>query len=216
MGRPAWSPDSKRLVFPANNAKGGGFFLFDIATEKVHRVWKGEVWSFHHLIFRPNGRSIAFPRQDGMWSLDLDSREESKLVDESGGLSFAWDRKRFALTVWTPKESFSKLVIGDTSSGRTRELVSAKLPEKIAGSTAWTPDGGHVLFWKTNEDDEVSTLWTISSDGDEPRKTELSAKSVDPTNLYGLSLHPNGKQVAYSAGTSKYEIWALEGILSER
>jgi len=53
-------------------------------------------------------------------------------------------------------------------------------------------------------------LWRISQDGGEPVRTDLQ------TDIIGdLSVHPDGRQVVFSAGEPAAEVWVLENLLAE-
>jgi Tol biopolymer transport system component len=72
---------------------------------------------------------------------------------------------------------------------------------------AWTPDGRSIFFTRR---DHGSSLWRISAEGGEPQNLGIRAEGIR-----GISVHPDGKQLAFSAlvpGTGASELWVLEGF----
>ncbi len=71
-----------------------------------------------------------------------------------------------------------------------------------------------MLFAKcsgTSVEEQNIELWRISVDGGEPQKLGLS---MEGRELYGLSVHPDGQRIAFTAGTpSLSEVWVIEDPL---
>ena len=58
-------------------------------------------------------------------------------------------------------------------------------------------------------DDRVSEVWQCSLDGALPRRLDLTMPI-----LWGISLHPDGRRIAYIGGTTgKDEVWLLDNYL---
>jgi Tol biopolymer transport system component len=76
-------------------------------------------------------------------------------------------------------------------------------------SIAWAPDGQGVLFVK-QPDSRVAKmeLWLAPLEGGQPRKLDLTAP-----NLRDLSVHPDGRRIAYTAGSDRSAVWVLENFL---
>ncbi len=103
--------------------------------------------------------------------------------------------------VWrsTP-ERMVALVAGPTF-GEPRELFQASRPEAVE----WTADGTHLLFASGSE------LWRIPAEGGQPQRLGLKTLFAHPT----LSVHPDGRRIAFTGGEQKHEIWVLENFLPE-
>ena len=51
-------------------------------------------------------------------------------------------------------------------------------------------------------------LWRIATDGGQPESLGLVMEGLAP---YGLSVHPDGRRIAFTAGTEiRSELWVLE------
>ena len=93
------------------------------------------------------------------------------------------------------------------SGGEPRELSKLGESEGI-GLITWTPDGKYIIFTENTE--KVSALWRISPEGGDPQKVwQLKKRNA------GLSIHPDGQQIAFSTSEQEQEIWVMENFLSE-
>ncbi len=75
------------------------------------------------------------------------------------------------------------------------------------------PDGRHLLFSKGRR--QNMELWRIPVDGGEPEKLGLAMVGL---GLSGLSVHPDGKRIAFSAGGGAgptVELWVIENFLHQ-
>ncbi len=77
---------------------------------------------------------------------------------------------------------------------------------------AWTPDGHHLLFGKPRQTDspqeQTIELWRIPAEGGEPQRLGLAME-----NLRDVTVHPDGRRIAFSAGKEGAEVWVLENFL---
>ena len=103
---------------------------------------------------------------------------------------------------------------------RCRPIVDAwrvRLPARPATpgcwrASRWAPDGRAVFVVRQfprrpGGAPERWELWRVPLDGTAPLNTGLSV----PT-LRGVSVHPDGRTIAYTAGFPTWEVWAMEGI----
>ena len=78
---------------------------------------------------------------------------------------------------------------------------------------AWTPDGGQLLFAQriVSQKQQKFELWRISAEGGQPQKLGLA---MEGRILYGLSVHPDGRRIALTAGPLyRAELWVLRDFL---
>ncbi len=116
--------------------------------------------------------------------------------------------------VWSTLTSRALKVIPTTTGGETRELLRVQSPERLF-QPAWMPDGGHLLFGKGRLQGQEPTLeiWRISAEGGEPQYLGLAMEGL---LLYGLSIHPDGQRIAFTAGRDLgSQTWVMENLLSE-
>ena len=75
------------------------------------------------------------------------------------------------------------------------------------------PDGRHLLFSKGPRGN--MELWRIPVDGGEPAKLGLAMVGL---GLKGLSVHPDGQRIAFSADGGlgpTNELWVIENFLHQ-
>jgi Tol biopolymer transport system component/beta-lactamase regulating signal transducer with metallopeptidase domain len=93
-----------------------------------------------------------------------------------------------------------------TAGGEPRELARARDGEALDWeSVVWMPDGRHLLL--TKESKASNEVWRIPVAGGEPQRVGLAMPG-----LHGLSVHPEGRRIAFTAGVPKIELWVMEGI----
>lgn len=75
----------------------------------------------------------------------------------------------------------------------------------------WTSDGRDVLFTGAVGDSSPISLWKVAREGGEPRRIGAAANSL---GLWGFGVHPDGRQVAFTAGPdARSEVWVMEHLL---
>jgi Tol biopolymer transport system component len=96
--------------------------------------------------------------------------------------------------------------------GPLREIVKSKVNlAGVSGTYFWSPDGKHILFFTdvSKGKDKTSELWSVPFEGGEPQTLGL-AISMKPTTL---SLHPDGRRLAFSFSQASTEVWVMENFL---
>ncbi len=113
-----------------------------------------------------------------------------------------------AFAIRDPETRLKILKVLPAAGGEAHDLLrGVQLP--FPGSVAWAPDGQSVLFTKQPSLADTKTeLWLIPVQGGEPRKLDLTAE-----NMRELSVHPDGRRVAFTAGENKQTVWVMENFL---
>jgi Tol biopolymer transport system component len=74
---------------------------------------------------------------------------------------------------------------------------------------AWAPDGRSVLCARQpSPSDSKTEMWLIPVQGGEPRKLDLAED-----NMRDLSVHPDGRHIAFTAGRDRSEVCVMENLL---
>ena len=216
-----WSPDGRSLLASGQHPKSEfGRFRIDIQTGDFERIvtttlgwpsaWSGDGKAifYHKSDSANNGSSIVVRNLDTGQEKELHSLANSS-SHYAGGLALSRDGRQLAFEV---SESGTKIVkVMPAAGGDARELLRGdeSLLHTSFGSIAWTPDGRSVLFARRASPGGLKTeLWSISVQGGEPRKLDLTAE-----NMRDLSVHPDGRHIAFTAGQGRSEVWVMENFL---
>jgi Tol biopolymer transport system component len=158
---PSWSPDGGRIVFAREAGDIRRLFLRDLAAGEEGALTEGRFddvqpdWS-------PDGRTILFVRSQeagrklepgdlfgqydtaDIWSLDLASRREVRLIENAANPSWSADGKRIAFDaswagprrLWTADER-----------GRNPQQATTDTSEAVVHvRPRWSPDGRRLVF----------------------------------------------------------------------
>jgi dipeptidyl aminopeptidase/acylaminoacyl peptidase len=95
------------------------------------------------------------------------------------------------------------------AGGPPRELMRLNKPDASRLET-WTADGKALLFtrWTQGRDADRRELWRMPVEVGEAQSSGLAMDG-----LREVRAHPDGRRVAFTAGWSSFEIWALENFL---
>jgi tricorn protease len=167
---PAWSPDSRRLVYaserdPANPTAGSGaarLVLYDFATQKETPLTSAGAGDYSPR-FSPDGKAIAFVRGGTQLRvLDLASKQERSLAQGiiadpvSVGHPIAWSPDGKWLAFFNAgARGFTNVSVVAAAGGDVRPV--SFLANGNATGVTWSPDGTFLLF-DTNQRTEVSQL----------------------------------------------------------
>ena len=196
MEWPVWSSDGKAIFYrrsdtPVDTPYGEqSLVVRDLETGRERELYRGNS--------RPAGENeqSTVPAQP-----------------EIRNLAVSPDGQQLAF-VWSTLTSQALKVIPTTAGGETRELLRVQPPERLF-QPAWMPDGGHLLFGKGRIEGQEPTLeiWRISAEGGEPQYLGLAMEGL---LLYGLSIHPDGQRIAFTAGGNLgRQTWVIENLLPE-
>jgi len=99
-------------------------------------------------------------------------------------------------------------------AGAPRELLRTSVPDQFT-LAGWTADWPTLLIvrWSRRPSALASeprneTLWRVPITGGAPVSTGLMMES-----LRDVSIHPDGRRVAFNAGMKRVEHWAMENLL---
>jgi Tol biopolymer transport system component len=217
-----WSPDGRSLLAFARAPDGGfGTFRIDVQTGDFEHLVTPEIgW---HAAWSLDGKAIFSYGFDTVTNRitivlrDLQTGQEKELYSlifgnssyPASGLALSRDGRQLAFSV---SEFGSKIIkVMPAAGGEVRELLRGdQSPLRFnPGTIAWAPDGRSMLFANPSSPRSSKTdLWQIPVHGGKPRKLELTAE-----NMRDLSIHPNGRHIAFTAGQLKSEVWVMENFL---
>ena len=236
--QPRWSPDGHRLLLTGSDQQGRqGFYTVNLATDAVlPLVQAGPEEFVEEPAWSPDGGTLYYSREQGhsdqIVAKDLETGEETVLLRDdraTGGFTFLSlsPDGRWLAFIWSsrsPRQTEIRttgLHVMPAIGGESRELLRRDAPGTISGMVglAWTPGGRELIFGTTVAPYEpqgregrgaVRALWRISVEGGEPTPVGLTLGG-----LRHISLHPDGRRLAFDAGHYEAEVWVMENFLQD-
>ena len=100
------------------------------------------------------------------------------------------------------------------AGGEAQELAPHHDNRHRWGQAVWAPDARYLYFSDTTDDNNWATveLWRVPIAGGKPQKVGISMAG----NLSGLSMHPDGRRIAFQAPRVAPGTWVLENFLPKK
>jgi tricorn protease len=150
---PAWTTDSRKLIYASDRDGSTSFFQYDFATDTETQLTRG--FRDGSPVFSPDGKKLAFIR-DGrkLMVLDIETKAEREVAPIYSPLppllgrdevKFSPDGKWLAFLTNSPEtRSYTNVSVVPVEGGQPRPV--SFLANSFAGSLAWSPDGSYILF----------------------------------------------------------------------
>ncbi len=223
---PRWSPDGSSILvvgFDNNRRKekdyNGGLYKIDIQDERVTEIvlfppvqdWERDIWWMRSIAeWSIDGKSVFYVQRGKIFMRELESGSEKQIYQNpilARLLDLSPDGKLLFFGTEDRDKGIWSISIMPVSGGEQKELCKFKELERIRDVT-WTPDGKYLLI--TENKKKGSILWRLSPEGRDPQKLWQSKNKNA-----GLSIHPEGKQIAFSTYIIERETWVMENFLPE-
>lgn len=224
IARPTWAPDGKSIFVVGSDGKTFlALYGIDVQT--------GQATFF---IDSEPGANIKFiaPAHDGkcvyytyfefakkrcrIMGIDLANKETRELYRQEappdiGGLSVSPDGKNLVFGTLDPDAVYVLKAI-PLPGGPPREIIKLKAAEAgVSTHYFWSLDGKCILSFMnaSKGKDKKSELWSVPFGGGEPQSLGLTF-NMNPTSV---SLHPDGRRLAFAFSEPSSEVWVMENFL---
>jgi Tol biopolymer transport system component len=223
-----WSPDGRHIFIRGTDRKGHqGLYKVTAQTGDTDPVVYADPGDHVQTpVCSPDGNILYYLRWDhaGMRIMTRNLRAESEgevlrlPSGYFGPLAISPDGTYVAFVDNEPDRKSQVLMVVPSKGGEPRVLVRAHIVYGFVG-LVWTPDGRQLLFAKpANQNKELDLqnkeleLWRVSVETGEQQLVRASPASE---NLRAMRISPDGRQLAYTGGDLKKEIWVLENFVHD-
>jgi Tol biopolymer transport system component len=229
FGRPCWAPDGRFLYVVGADVKTSlGLHRVDAKTgETTFLVDSEPGTNIKFIAPARDGKSIYYTyfefakKQSRVMGIDVSTRETHELYRQEappdiGRLSVSPDGRALVfgtLVPGAPGLSMDNwplaMKVIPLPGGTPHDLI--KTNEKILGASCWTPDGKGILFLKDVSKGTVkkSELCFMPAEGGELQSLGLTLDGSPSV----VSLHPDGRRLAFSVRKPSAEVWVMENFL---
>jgi len=206
---PVWSPDGTRIAFTSSTDNGSEIFIYWLKTNKIARLTQLDK-SPNGLHWSPDGKQLAFIKKVGQSNPTLvkppQKPKGAKWADHprvTTRLKYEADGSGYI------EPGFRHLFVISAEGGTARQISSGDLN---FGAPQWSNNGKSLYFSSNLNDDweyktRNSEIYAINiNDG----KTSALTDRDGPD--YGLTISPNGKQIAYLGYDDKIQTYQVNKI----
>ncbi len=209
-----WSPDARFFLVGGSDRHGqGGLYLVDARSGGTKPVVRERASTYKGLegVWAGDGAAIFYVRDDQKTGSQirlrqLESGTERELHRARTGtrlrnLALSPDGRYLALSSWNSADKVETVLVIPTGGGPPRQLATVR--NGGLSGIEWTRDGRELLFLTPGE--PGATLWRTALEGDRPERLGLTWDG-----LAGIRIHPDGRRLAFSAGQTRSEVWAID------
>jgi tricorn protease len=163
-GSPAWSPNSRSLVYTSDRNGVKQLFQYDF-RDRTETQLTNDSQNDGQVAFAPDGKTLAFIRNGTeIRLLDLQAKKESLLTKGLFGtlvfggndkLMWSPDGKWLAFEAYGVK-SFLNIYVAPISPNYVEPKQISFLANSFGGSPIWSPDSTYILFTSTQRTEDAS------------------------------------------------------------
>jgi Tol biopolymer transport system component len=218
--QPRYSPDGRfATAFGADNADQGGLFQIDLESGSATILVKSDYdLGLADATWSPKGDKLYYTypynykEPTRVIQYDLETGEERELYREESWptcTALSPDGKWLTLQTVDMEKEVKVLSILPTDGSPIKKIVSLEEGKTIV-EMDWMPDGENILYiMGLYYNRKQRELWQVSIVDKNPKKIgEFEGMSC-------LSVHSNGRQIAFSAVKRQTEVWVMENFLPE-
>jgi Tol biopolymer transport system component len=207
---PRWSPDGQQITFIA----GQTLFSAPALGGAARPLIDVPGYEYASPALSPDGATIAFAKQDGIYLRAVGGGTASRLVSARWPSYVVWspDGRRLAYVCDNAWYVYSSTMLGniapstiwvaDLKSGRTTRVTEA---EHLNAAPLWMPDGRGLLYVSGQGGGRDIYQLALASDGTARGEPSRLTTGV---NAHTISLSTDGNRLAYTALSTRSNIWS--------
>jgi Tol biopolymer transport system component len=213
-----YSPDGRfAITYGVDNAGQNGLFNIDLESGLTTLLVKcADSVVIEWATWSPNGDKLYYKYPWGneepsrLMQYDIETRQEKELFRkyfEAYYPALSPDGRWLTFVALDAEKVIRILYILPADGGPLERIAALDENDNIY-SIDWMPDGESILYIKGSAlTPEQRELWQVSVD-------DKSLKKIgDFEGMSRLSVHPDGRQIAFSALKRQTEIWVMENFL---
>ncbi|MDH3530491.1 MAG: hypothetical protein OEQ28_13080, partial [Acidobacteriota bacterium] len=215
---PAWSPDEKRIVVPANSQPsesrtGSEIYLVEIDVESgketrlKHPAWDG----IGNAFWTSDGTSLIVSAREGpdgfmqIWALGYPDGEAYKITNDTNDYrDFKLSADSKTIVAASFSSSADLFVVSTSDFSESRRLTAQNLANYGRWGLAWMPDGRHVVAVKNKARNDGNLFKIEVESGKETQITFFEKVSV-----LGPSVAPDGTVFFGANKNGGWHIWRV-------
>lgn len=214
LERLRWSPDSRFFLVGGSDRHGqGGLYLVQVRSGETRPLVRQRASTYKGLegVWTGDGAAIFYVRDDQDKGAQIRFRPlevgtESELYAGEVGtrlrnLALSPDGHYLAFSSWNNADRVETVLVLPTGGGPLRQLATVR--NGGLNGMEWTRDGRELLFLTPGP--PAATLWRIPFEGGRPERLGLTWDG-----LAGIRIHPDGRRLAFGAGQTRSEVWAID------
>jgi Tol biopolymer transport system component len=195
---PRWSPDGTRIAFSANPGGRFGIFVMNEDGSGIKAVVDSPSDATEPAWF-PDGRALAFTRDDVLWKIDLSTGMESRIFPDfpaAHGLSDFSPAAPLAAFTGSRSPGWDVFAQDLSLSGHR---FAALTDGGMSCRPRFSRDGKRIAYVSSIADGK-GDIWTMNPDGSD--KTRLTER--DATSDYYPAWSPDGKYIAFCSSLQHF------------
>ena len=210
IGRVAWRPDNRRVVFQKGRSLGE-IVEIDVVTRKHRQLFAG-TRRFQALSVSRDDRLVYadFWHDQFLYRVDVETGEREQITshaETNGGARFAPDGRAIAYA--SDRNGEFAIWLHDLDSRSETRLTNDDSRQTLPD---WSPDGKRMVF-QSHGEDGTPKLFVASTDGGGGIRLLVDQPIAGGWSAYGgskIRWSPNGELIAYRvAGDEGPELWTV-------
>ena len=207
---PVWVSDTAIAVLGRDSRARFGFYSVDLDSSRTTFMLSPEVLTGRTFFISPDRSTLYLLNRDAgkpttVVAVDLNTHTQSPL-GTAGSFALAPDGKSIAVIEHNRDAGTAILKTLPVSGGPAQTVLRFETGHRLLPMIRWAGID-RLVYGRWIDKRNEPTAFSISIAGGVP--TEIDARIPGHPSL---SIHPDGRRVAFEAGGTQFEVWALDNF----